>query len=182
MAAIRTKGGEVLNKYILAKIFVFDDSASDARTPCIAKGWESVRRGASLFIGPDNVSWTTSDIAISPDNATIAVANNFADPARFQVLLYDARTGERRRHLAPLTPGNHVRCVSFSPDGNFIAVGNTNGLMLYSATTGELRRVTNGDTWFTQIGSNGMVLAARFYYASFTLFEPSTGAGGTTPG
>ena len=25
-----------------------------------------------------------------------------------------------------------------------------------------------------------MVLAARFYYASFTLFEPSTGAGGTT--
>ena len=31
MAAIRTKGGEVLNKYILAKIFAFDDSASDAR-------------------------------------------------------------------------------------------------------------------------------------------------------
>ena len=89
MAAIRTKGGEVLNKYILAKIFAFDDSASDARTPCIAKGWESVRRGAPLLIGPDNVSWATSDIAISPDNATIAVANNFADPrARFQVLLY----------------------------------------------------------------------------------------------
>ena len=98
MAAIRTKGGEVLNKYILTKIFVFDDSASDARTPCIARGWDAVRRGAPLFIadevGRDTgrgapLSWTTSDIAISPDNATIAVANNFADPrARFQVLLY----------------------------------------------------------------------------------------------
>ena len=96
MAAIRTKGGEVLNKYILTKIFVFDDSASDARTPCIARGWDAVRRGAPLFIADEvgrdcaPLSWTTSDIAISPDNATIAVANNFfADPgARFQVLLY----------------------------------------------------------------------------------------------
>ena len=83
MAAIRTKGGEVLNKYILAKIFAFDDSASDARTPCIARGWEKVRRGPPLFIADEvgrdaaPLSWTTSDIAISPDNATIAVANNF---------------------------------------------------------------------------------------------------------
>ena len=89
MPAIYTLGGDTLNENILLKIFAFDDSASDARTPCIAKGWESVRRGAPLLIGPDNVSWATSDIAISPDNATIAVANNFADPrARFQVLLY----------------------------------------------------------------------------------------------
>jgi hypothetical protein len=108
MAAIRTRGREVLNKYILAKIFAFDDSASDARTPCIARGWDAVRRGAPLFIGPDNVSWTTSDIAISPDNATIAVANNFADPrVLFRVVLYDARTGERQRHLAPTTAGGH---------------------------------------------------------------------------
>ena len=91
MAAIRTKGGEVLNKYILTKIFVFDDSASDARTPCIARGWDAVRRGPPVLICPHNASWTVgvNGIAISPDNATIAVANNFADPrARFQVLLY----------------------------------------------------------------------------------------------
>ena len=49
MAAIRTKGGEVLNKYILAKIFAFDDSASDARTPCIARGWDAVRRGPPVL-------------------------------------------------------------------------------------------------------------------------------------
>ena len=101
MPAIYTRGGHALNENILLKIFAFDDSASDARTPCIAKGWEKVRRGRPLTFGPDNVSWTTSAITISPDNAMIAVANNFAGSrARFQVILYDARTGERRRHLA----------------------------------------------------------------------------------
>ena len=86
MPAIYTLGGDTLNENILLKIFAFDDSASDARTPCIARGWEKVRRGPPLFIadevGRDTgrgapLSWTTSDIAISPDNATIAVANNF---------------------------------------------------------------------------------------------------------
>ena len=47
MPAIYTLGGDTLNENILLKIFAFDDSASDARTPCIARGWEkawSVRR------------------------------------------------------------------------------------------------------------------------------------------
>ena len=36
MPAIYTRGGDTLNENILLKIFAFDDSASDARTPCIA--------------------------------------------------------------------------------------------------------------------------------------------------
>ena len=38
MPAIYTRGGHALNENILLKIFAFDDSASDARTPCIAVG------------------------------------------------------------------------------------------------------------------------------------------------
>ena len=64
MAAIRTKGGEVLNKYILAKIFAFDDSASDARTPCIAKGWESVRRGAPLLFRAGSLRAVVSVVSV----------------------------------------------------------------------------------------------------------------------
>ena len=50
MPAIYTRGGDTLNENILLKIFAFDDSASDARTPCIARGWDAVRRGAPVLI------------------------------------------------------------------------------------------------------------------------------------
>ena len=50
MPAIYTRGGDTLNENILLKIFAFDDSASDARTPCIARGWDAVRRGPPLLL------------------------------------------------------------------------------------------------------------------------------------
>ena len=45
MAMIRSKGGVVLNKYLVARVFAFDDHESEARAACVAKGWEDVRRG-----------------------------------------------------------------------------------------------------------------------------------------
>ena len=51
MAMIRSKGGVVLNKYLVARVFAFDDHASEARAACVAKGWEDVRRGP-LWLGP----------------------------------------------------------------------------------------------------------------------------------
>ncbi len=45
MPAFYTSGGLMLNEDILRKVFAYDDSASEARTPCIAKGWAAVRRG-----------------------------------------------------------------------------------------------------------------------------------------
>jgi len=46
MAAIRSNaGGQLLNQYLVARIFAFDDDQSEARVACVAKGWEAVRRG-----------------------------------------------------------------------------------------------------------------------------------------
>ena len=46
MAAIRSNaGGQLLNQYLVARIFAFDDDLSEARAACVAKGWEAVRRG-----------------------------------------------------------------------------------------------------------------------------------------
>ena len=46
MAAIRSNaGGQLLNQYLVARIFAFDDDESEARAACVAKGWEAVRRG-----------------------------------------------------------------------------------------------------------------------------------------
>ena len=75
MAAIRSKGGLVLNKYLLARVFDYDDHADEARTACIAKGWGDVRRGPPWMIetGP---GYTTC-VTISADNSMLAVCNNF---------------------------------------------------------------------------------------------------------
>ena len=156
MPAIYTRGGDTLNENILLKIFAFDDSASDARTPCIARGWDAVRRGPPVLICPHNASWTVgvNGIAISPDNTTLVVGRNlgfdcFLSPAgyRHEEVLYDTRTGERRHEeLLPRHRACHVRCVSFSPDGNSIAVGSSMGLVVYSATGGNPRRtIVRGD-------------------------------------
>ena len=56
MAMIRSKGGVVLNKYLVARVFAFDDHASEARAACVAKGWEDVRRGPPLLM-TDLSSW-----------------------------------------------------------------------------------------------------------------------------
>ena len=55
MAMIRSKGGVVLNKYLVARVFAFDDHESEARAACVAKGWEGVRRGPPLLIVPRTV-------------------------------------------------------------------------------------------------------------------------------
>ena len=36
--ALTSKGGLVLNKYLVARVFAFDDHASEARAVCVAKG------------------------------------------------------------------------------------------------------------------------------------------------
>ena len=51
-----SKGGVVLNKYLVARIFAFDDHESEARAACVAKGWEDVRRGPPLLIDHRSVT------------------------------------------------------------------------------------------------------------------------------
>ena len=91
-----SKGGVVLNKYLVARIFAFDDHESEARAACVAKGWEDVRRGPlwlvplvkaknkidPLYAGtkhkvdPDYAaatSLTPRKLAASPDHSMLAV-------------------------------------------------------------------------------------------------------------
>ncbi len=106
MPAIYTRGGDTLNENILLKIFAFDDSASDARTPCIARGWDAVRRGPPVLmtVGPREISRRELDLyglgsgvrktEFSPDGSLLAVVGSNSN-----VALYDTATATRR--LAP---------------------------------------------------------------------------------
>ena len=51
MAMIRSKGGVVLNKYLVARVFAFDDHASEARAACVAKGCPPGAREAPATAG-----------------------------------------------------------------------------------------------------------------------------------
>ena len=105
MPAIYTRGGHALNENILLKIFAFDDSASDARTPCIAKGWEAVRTGSSLYRETDGelvrreadlhgLGGVWRECEFSKDGSLLAVIGH-----NYKIALYDTATGDRR--LAP---------------------------------------------------------------------------------
>ena len=96
MPAIYTRGGDTLNENILLKIFAFDDSASDARTPCIARGWDAVRRGPPLLITvPGSNNWRPRAVTISPDQSTVAVATTGT-----RLYVFDAATGQLRRSIS----------------------------------------------------------------------------------
>ena len=111
-----SKGGVVLNKYLVARIFAFDDHESEARAACVAKGWEDVRRGPlwlvplvkaknkidPLYAGtkhkvdPDYAA-ATSLCEFSPDRGKLAVMGN-----NTRVAFYDVATGARK--LRPKQP------------------------------------------------------------------------------
>ena len=134
MAAIRSKGGLVLNKYLLAKVFDYDDHAEEARTACIAKGWGDVRRGPPWMIetGP---GYTTC-VTISADNSMLAVCNNsgyndvynrrqYGPPYdKFETVVYDVSSGEIRFKLSSAF---FVTAAVFSPDSKAVAIGTDSG-------------------------------------------------------
>ena len=62
MALLRSsKGGITLNKYLVARVFAFDDHVTEARAACVAKGWDDVRRGPPLLIVTRTVAKKSSD-------------------------------------------------------------------------------------------------------------------------
>ena len=78
MALIRSKGGVVLNKSLVARVFAFDDHASETRAACVAKGWEDVRRGPPWLVPlveeelkstPSKLA--PSKLAVSPDHSML---------------------------------------------------------------------------------------------------------------
>jgi hypothetical protein len=79
----------------------------------------------------------TSSLAFSPDGRSVAVASG-----EQAVDLWDVATGQKRLTFAKQR-GWWVKCVVFSPDGNFLAVGIDNDVCLWSVLTGaEVHRFT----------------------------------------
>jgi RNA polymerase sigma factor (sigma-70 family) len=72
----------------------------------------------------------TGSVAFSPDGRTVAAATG-EQPVR----LWEVATGQERLTLAR-QPGWWIRCVAFSPDGNFLAGGVDNDVCLWSLQTG----------------------------------------------
>ena len=129
----------MLNKYLVARVFAFDDHESEARAACVAKGWEDVRRGPlwlvplvkaknkidPLYAGtkhkvdPDYAaatSLTPSKLAVSPDHS-------------IDLYGFGGRLGP-------------VRKSEFSKDGSLLAVvGFNHNIALYDAATGNQRLV-----------------------------------------
>ena len=102
MALIRSKGGVVLNKYLVARVFAFDDHASEARAACVAKGWDDVRRGPPYefvrrALDLHGLWGGIRACEFSPDRGKLAVIGN-----NTRVAFYDVATGARK--LRPKQP------------------------------------------------------------------------------
>ena len=70
MAAIRSNaGGQLLNQYIVARIFAFDDDQSEARAACVAKGWEAVRRGPAWIAYASERAAKAAAAAVRPNSS-----------------------------------------------------------------------------------------------------------------
>ena len=118
-----SKGGVVLNKYLVARVFAFDDHESEARAACVAKGWEDVRRGPPWLVPlveeelkstPSKLA--PSKLAVSPDHS-------------IDLYGFGGRLGP-------------VRKSEFSKDGSLLAVvGFNHNIALYDAATGNQRLV-----------------------------------------
>jgi WD40 repeat protein len=136
------------------------------------KVWE-VRTGQLLLTLPHEYS--VDAVCFSRDNQTVATAGR-AMPVR----LWDAGKGKDARVLTD-TPklGLRVRCLSFSPDGQLLAVGQLGRpIQVRDVRTGkELSALpTNGDALLSLCFSpDGRRLATTWQKGTVRLMDPVTG-------
>jgi WD40 repeat protein len=78
-------------------------------------------------------------IAISPDKSLIAVGRGN------QIMLYDAKTGDRVRTLgSPSAHASIVDALAFAPDGHTLASGSFREVKLWDPDSGEERKALTG--------------------------------------
>lgn len=82
--------------------------------------------------------WTASRVAFalawSPDGSRLAVGNSF--DSKTEVAVYDALVGRETVTIA--VPGETVRALAYSRDGEMLAIARRGGLHFWNAASGEL--------------------------------------------
>ena len=86
---------------------------------------------------PPGVTAGPSEVALSPDGTTLAVANHDPDRPGQGLSLFDVASGQLRRNLKRFA-SDSMRAVGFSPDSRYVfAITDSNRAVVWDAATGE---------------------------------------------
>lgn len=114
---------------------------------------------------------------VSPDGRYLAVGYAAAPEAR----IFDVQTGELIHTLVTLSPDDgygSVIAVAFSPDGKFIATGNSNEWAhIWDAATGEMvdELAIHGGGQSVAFSPDGQLLVVASYFGATNVYEAATG-------
>ncbi len=158
---------------------------SPAGNTIASRGWDGiifwhvdVENDEAIFIGRIP---KVSSLTYSSDGATIAVGGN--DGTAY---LYDAADVEVNSELGQRLEGQslfsgHKRwanCVTYSPDGTIIVTGNTDGVHLWDATTGQFKATYKGHTdtvHSVAFSPNGTAIVGGSWDGKVHLWNANTG-------
>ena len=116
---------------------------------------------------------SVDSVAFSPDGTTLTSENGG------DIHLWEVSTGTHIRMLSGDT--NQVESLSFSPDGNTIAAGDTDGMIfLFDVSTGKNIKTLTGHTrWVYSVAfspdGNTIASASGYWDSTIFLWEVSTG-------
>jgi DNA-binding SARP family transcriptional activator/WD40 repeat protein len=87
---------------------------------------------------PPGVTAGPSEVALSPDGTTLAIANHDQDARSEELSLFDVASGQLRNTLGSFVTAS-LRAVGFSPDSRYVfAINDTNRAVVWDAATGSL--------------------------------------------
>jgi WD40 repeat protein len=111
------------------------------------------------------------DLAFSPDGKGLATVG-----ARSGIEIWDPATGKRRRRLAAT---DAERCVSYSPDGRFLAAGGEAALQFWDVAAGKMvwqvRKASGHGVEAVAFSPDGKTLAVIDEAGSVFLVAPADG-------
>ncbi len=158
---------------VLNRFAVSDDGRTLITFGFSLRRWDSQTQTMLWEVQSDDVAW---DIAISPDENTILVANSsYLDPSNQRPgVLLNAHNGDVIRTFA-----DDASCAAFSPDGQQVVYGDTSGMLhlLTSDTTREILSITAHEATIStcSFSSDGSHLISASADQTAALWDVTTG-------